>query len=135
MFVEIFWRTKIEKYFSRSRMFKKIVEKVNKNRKFRNFEKISKKIEILKFSIFIYFFNETFSEHFFISKNIFRFLFAKKFRRKNLDEKKSVHLFRFQISQRFQKSHLENCAMRPCPPSRPCVYFPPKFTQTSVDLA
>ena len=40
-------------------------------------------------------------------------IFVRKKIVEKINEKFSVHLFRSQISPRFQKSHLENCAMRP----------------------
>ena len=65
---------------------KKFYEKVNENRKFQNFDFPQNFSKFWNFR-----FSLTFSkkkiEHFVISKNIFRFLFAKNFRRKNLDEK------------------------------------------------
>ena len=102
----------------------------------------NRKIEISKFPFFIDFFIDFFPENVLVSKNIFRFLiefffdqnfsrlfffgpkFLKNVFRSNFfgqtffDEKNFDHIFRFKKSQRFQKSHLENCAMRPGTPSR-----------------
>ena len=50
---------------------------------------------------------------------------------RHLDEKKIVHVFRSQISQRFQKSHLENCAIN----STGCAWTRvPKCTLTTFFL-
>ena len=63
------------------------------------------------------------------------FSIEKKFDQKIFDENFFDHIFRLKKSQRFQKSHLENCAMRPGPPSSLCFVFFSKMKQDHVDLA
>ena len=95
---------------------KKIVVKIDENSKFWNFDFFSKFFRNFKILNFHWFFQRKFFREknriFFVKKkrqNSFRvffddFFFAQFF---------LGHLFRSQISPRFQKSHLENCAMRP----------------------
>ena len=65
-FVENFWQTKIEKYFSRSKNDQKnFDEKVNENRKFQISEKFPKNFQ--KFDVFLL----NFSTNFFCLENIF----------------------------------------------------------------
>ena len=88
-------------------------------------------MKISNFSFFIDFFigkivglENFFSENYFFDRNFCRSKFS--------DENFLDHIFRVKKFQRFQKSYLENCVMRPCPPSRLCVYFPSK---SSMDLS
>ena len=70
-------------------MFRTIfVENVNENQKFEFFEKKSGKNRNFEIFDFHWLFQRFFLSFFFISKNSFRFLFAKNFRRKIFDEKK-----------------------------------------------
>ena len=90
------------------------------------------KMTILKFRFFdekieIFIFHWLFHRNFFWSRKIiFRkiiFSIENFFDQTFFDENFFDHIFRLKITQRFQKSHLENCAMRPDPPSRLCVVF------------
>ena len=76
----------------------KISENFRKNRNFEIFD-------------FHWLFHRFFFELFLISKNIFRTFSPKFFDEKKTRWKNSVYLYRSEISPRFRKSHLENCAM------------------------
>ena len=135
-FVDFFHRNffgeKIEKYFSRSKNFRKksmkklmkikILKIFRKNRNFGNFN-------------FHWLFHRFFSDFFDLEKYCSFFFHQKKIRWKKSDENFFDHIFRFKKSPRFQKSHLENCAMRPGPPSSLCFFFFAKFKHIRVDLA
>ena len=101
-------------------------KKINENLKISKFQKKNRKLKISKFLFVIDFFIDFFRKVFGLEKLFFVF-WSIFFDQHFFDDFFFDHIFRFKKSSRFQKSHLENCAMRPGPPSRPIVYFFPKF--------
>ena len=129
------FRSKIEKYFSRLKIVrKKSMKKSMKNQNFKIsiFSIFPRNFKICNFH---WLFHRLFFRFFLVSKNIFRFSIEFFFGQIFFDEIFFDHIFRFKKSPRFQKAHLENCAMRPGPPSSTCVTFFPKLKQSHVDLA
>ena len=84
--------------------------KVNRKSKFQNFENFPKKIEILKFSFFIDFSEDFFSEKKMVSKNIFSAFSTNFFDLELFYFCVDFFLYQSEIFSGIQKSYLENRA-------------------------